>query len=555
MTRSLLAALLAPTLALTLAGSTRADDPTYWQDIRPLLRKHCTVCHNVRRLAEPEVSAGLALDSLEAIRKGGQVGVLVPGKAQESLLVRILSDPNPARRMPLDADPLPAEVIAVFRKWVDAGAPEGKPTAEAVAAPTPKRPAPTRRLPVVLPTRLLAPAQLLPGLKQPAKTDLLDLLLPVGPLPPVTAVAFSPDGQHLAVGTYGQVVIWDVAQVRPSKVLTNVLGAVNDLRFSPDGKLLAVAGGQPSARGEVRLLATADWKLLHTLGGHTDTVAAVAFAPDASELVSVGFDRSVKVWQTATGKARLTLNDHSDFVHAVAYAASGDYFVTASKDRTVRLRDAKTGRPKLTFSGMDDDVLAVAVTADGKQVVSSGMESQLHWWDAQTGQRTRKIAGHTQAVNELASSAGYVVSAGADRTVRIWDSAEGKALRTLPVGSMVYAVAIRPGEKQLACGSFDGTVRLYDLADGRHLLTLLALPADQPSRADPAKATDPAAGADWLALTPEGYYAHSHGLAEQVGWRLRGQALPAEKLAALHQPAQVQRAAQGQPVPEPTFDR
>jgi hypothetical protein len=60
---------------------------------------------------------------------------------------------------------------------------------------------------------------------------------------------------------------------------------------------------------------------------------------------------------------------------------------------------------------------------------------------------------------------------------------------------------------------------------------------------------------DWLALTPEGYYAHSHGLAEQVGWRLRGQALPAEKLAALHQPVQVQRAAQGQPVPEPTFDR
>lgn len=413
-----------------------------------------------------------------------------------------------------------------------------------MSSPPPRRngPPPRDAYPVVLPTNLLAPAHLLPGNKQPTNTDKLELLLPVGPLPPVATVAFSPDGQRLAVGTYGQVVVWDLDSVRPVKTLTNVLGAVNDLRFSQDGKVLAVAGGQPSARGEVRLFATADWKLLHTLGGHTDTVAAVGFAPDASELVSVSFDRSVRIWNIATGKARVTLNDHSDFVHAVAYAPTGVYFVTASKDRTVRLRDAKTGQPKLTFSGMDDDVLAVAVTSDGKQVVSSGMESQLHWWDAQNGQRTRKIAGHTVAVHELAVGVGLIASAGADRTVRLWDSTEGKALRTLTVGSIVYAVAIRPGEKQLACGSFDGTVRLYDTASGRHLLSLLALPADKHARGE---------ATDWLALTPEGYYTHSDGLADQLRWQLRGQALPAEKLATLRQPDQVQRAVQGQALPQP----
>ena len=49
-----------------------AGEPTYWQDVRPVLRKHCTACHNHRTVKEDDVSGGLALDTLEAILKGGQ---------------------------------------------------------------------------------------------------------------------------------------------------------------------------------------------------------------------------------------------------------------------------------------------------------------------------------------------------------------------------------------------------------------------------------------------------------------------------------------------------
>src|SRR5581483_8007893 len=47
-----------------------ASDPTYWQDVRPVLRKHCTVCHRESKRSEPEVSAGLALDSPAGVRRG-----------------------------------------------------------------------------------------------------------------------------------------------------------------------------------------------------------------------------------------------------------------------------------------------------------------------------------------------------------------------------------------------------------------------------------------------------------------------------------------------------
>ena len=61
-------------------------------DVRPILRKNCTVCHTERKLDEPDVSAGLALNTPALIRKGGKVPVLKPDKPDESLLVSTGTD-------------------------------------------------------------------------------------------------------------------------------------------------------------------------------------------------------------------------------------------------------------------------------------------------------------------------------------------------------------------------------------------------------------------------------------------------------------------------------
>ena len=118
---------------IVLFGTFRssAAEPTYWQDVRPLLRKHCTVCHSVRTIKEMDVSAGLALDSYAAITKDPKNPIVVRGKAAESELIKRLHVADASKRMPLDADPLPAETIDVLTRWVNAGALEGEPGASA----------------------------------------------------------------------------------------------------------------------------------------------------------------------------------------------------------------------------------------------------------------------------------------------------------------------------------------------------------------------------------------------------------------------------------------
>src|SRR5262249_41248869 len=151
------------------------------------------------------------------------------------------------KRMPLDGQPLAKEQIELIKKWIDTGAKEGK-KPDDEPEPMVITKAKTRKLDVTLLTQAVLPAGQL-GNKAARP---LARKLKIGPLAPITAVTFSPENNLLAAGCYGQVTIWDLKKLQPIKVLTNVLGAVNDLAFSPDGKVLAVAGGQPSAKGELR---------------------------------------------------------------------------------------------------------------------------------------------------------------------------------------------------------------------------------------------------------------------------------------------------------------
>jgi WD40 repeat protein len=516
-------------------------DPTYWQDIRPIFRKHCTVCHGSRYLKKPDVSGGLALDTYAVALKGSTHAVITPGKSADSVLVQVITTADLKKRMPLDGDALPRDAIDLIRRWIDTGAKEGvkEDAVESTIATTPKTP--VRKRDVLLPTNATPPAAYFG--KTPAGK--LQLGIKIGPLTPIAALAFDRDGKRLAAGSYGQVVVWDMDNAGPIKLLTNVLGAVNDLKFSPDGSLLAVAGGQPSAKGDLRIYRVSDWTLLGTLRGHDDVIFSIAFSPDGKRLVSASFDHTLRLWDVDTQRAVRTYPHHSDFVYSVAFAPGGKQIVSASKDRTVQLFDADTGKSVYTFSGMEQDVMAVAVRPDGKRVVSSGFESGIWWWDAQSGEKVKVQAGHGVAVHELCFSKDgkRLVSAGADRTARTWDGATGAALKTIVVGSSVYAVAISPGGKTIATGSFDGLVRLWDEATGRHLVTLLAITGanDQP---------------DWIALTPEGYATGSDRLLSLGRWRTGSKEVEAEQLwASLRRPEQVVRAIRGEAVVMPKFEK
>src|SRR5262245_53705625 len=100
---------------------------------------------------------------------------------------------------------------------------------------------------------------------------------------------------------------------------------------------------------------------------------------------------------------------------------------------------------------------------------------EWHYLNAMVHARGFTIRGRAKKINAIAVSPdnNLLASVSSDHTARLWDSASGKALRTLKGHEgPVRCAAFSPRGKQLATGSNDMTVRLWDVDSGKHLVTI-----------------------------------------------------------------------------------
>jgi len=301
----------------------------------------------------------------------------------------------------------------------------------------------------------------------------LALAGPVTATPPVTAVAYRPDGKLLASGARDTVTLLDPATGDAVRTLTGLDGRVTGLAFSPSGRL-AVASGTTGKSGVLRVYATAEDAKPVTLTAHKDAVYALAFSPDGKTLATAGYDRLIKLWAvplTASSQPTATLTDHSDAVYALAYSPDGKLLASAGADRAVKLWDTATNARLYTLPDATDWVYAVAWHPDGKTLYGAGVDRSLRSWavTAAGGKLTASVFAHEAAVTRIlvGPKAATLVTVGEDGAVKTWDGAtlrEGKTLLSQP--DAIPAAALSPDGMQLALGLFNGTVLRVNTATG-----------------------------------------------------------------------------------------
>ncbi|MGH9971214.1 MAG: caspase family protein [Pyrinomonadaceae bacterium] len=126
-------------------------------------------------------------------------------------------------------------------------------------------------------------------------------------------------------------------------------------------------------------------------------------------------------------------------------------------------------------TGHSRPIISIAFSADGKMLATGSTDHTIKLWDVATGRELRTLTGHSDGIGAVAFSVNgkTLASAGLDNTIKSWDVATGRELRTLTRYPGVL-LALSPEAKTLASGSNDGTIRLWDVATSRELHTLSA---------------------------------------------------------------------------------
>ena len=240
-------------------------------------------------------------------------------------------------------------------------------------------------------------------------------------------------------------------------------GPVAAVAFSPDGTRVVTASGDRTARlfdvGTGAELVRFD---------HDGPVTAVAFSPDGSHVVTASGDRTARLFDVGTG-AELARLGHDDWVAAVAFSPDGSRVVTASGDRTARLFDVGTGA-ELARLGHDDWVAAVAFSPDGSRVVTASGDRTARLFDVGTGAELVRF-DHDGPVTAVAFSADgtLVATASGHRTARVFDVGTGAELARLAHDGTVAAVVFSPDGTRVATASHDRTARVYYARTGTEL--------------------------------------------------------------------------------------
>jgi WD40 repeat protein/predicted dehydrogenase len=288
----------------------------------------------------------------------------------------------------------------------------------------------------------------------------------------VVSVAFSPDSNLLAAGSYESVRLWNVSDKADVATLPVKGGFARALAFSPDGKLLAVGGYQT-----ITLVDVAEQKHVRQLKGHRGDVTDLRFTADGAQLVSSSEDRTARMWDVAARTELRKFEGHTHPVTSVAISPDGKLLATSAGDETrltkpgeVKLWDLASGTEVRTFPAHERGATDVAFSPDGTRLISTGLDEKANVYDVATGEAKGFFGGHSRPTNAVVFAAPNIAITGSGgrfkgkNEIKFWNPADGAEYDTIDKHEgKVSALALAPNLKFLAGASYDKTVIVWDV--------------------------------------------------------------------------------------------
>ncbi|UCF17755.1 MAG: WD40 repeat domain-containing protein, partial [Phycisphaerales bacterium] len=255
-------------------------------------------------------------------------------------------------------------------------------------------------------------------------------------------------------------------------------GPVQSIRFSPDGRTLAIC----AATGALSLWEADRWEPIRKFetgdisAAVTSVTSAIAWAPDNRHIARAdNRQRIVEIIDLNSGHVQRVLSGNADKITSISWSPDGGFIATGTLDGKIHVWELESDSeaPSVTLGAHLGAVSLIDWIPESQSLVTTGLDGMIEIWERSDGSLTNRIERQTDSITCAALSRdGSVLSTGSpDGIIRLWNTRSGWTSNLFRIDpndvdarqSTFTAVAWSPDGQLLAWGDSTGKIRIWNL--------------------------------------------------------------------------------------------